>query len=155
MGLNHSPRIVTNGLVLCLDAGNTKSYPRSGTVWTDLSGNLTTFGNGSYTFPSYTSGYFTFVNNGVTINHIKASTNIISTSTDTSYTRIGWFYQTSQSSDWGPIIQNSIGNNSDMGLVTKSNKLTFYQYTNTATNGTTSQDYHVQSTGTFHGSSNS
>lgn len=26
MGLIHSPRIVTNGLTLCLDAGNTKSY---------------------------------------------------------------------------------------------------------------------------------
>jgi hypothetical protein len=39
MGLFHSPRIVTDGLALCLDAGNTKSYPRSGTAWTDLSGN--------------------------------------------------------------------------------------------------------------------
>ena len=39
MGLAHSPRIVTDGLVLLLDAGNTKSYPGSGTTWTDLSGN--------------------------------------------------------------------------------------------------------------------
>ncbi len=39
MGLAHSPRIVTDGLVLCLDAGNTKSYPGSGTTWFDLSGN--------------------------------------------------------------------------------------------------------------------
>lgn len=39
MGLAHSPSIVTNGLILCLDAGNTKSYPGSGTTWTDLSGN--------------------------------------------------------------------------------------------------------------------
>jgi len=38
MGLNHSPSIVTNGLVLCLDAANPKSYPRSGTTWNDLSG---------------------------------------------------------------------------------------------------------------------
>lgn len=38
MALTHSPLIVTNGLVLCLDAGNTKSYPGSGTTWTDLSG---------------------------------------------------------------------------------------------------------------------
>lgn len=36
---NYGPKIVTNGLVLCLDAGNTKSYPGSGTVWSDLSGN--------------------------------------------------------------------------------------------------------------------
>lgn len=34
-----SPPIVTSGLVLNLDAANTKSYPRSGTVWRDLSGN--------------------------------------------------------------------------------------------------------------------
>jgi len=39
MSLAHSPRIITDGLVLCLDAGNTKSYPGSGTTWTDLSGN--------------------------------------------------------------------------------------------------------------------
>ena len=35
----YGPRIVTDGLVLCLDAGNPKSYPGSGTVWTDLSRN--------------------------------------------------------------------------------------------------------------------
>jgi len=39
MALFHSPIIVTDGLVLCLDAGNAKSYPGSGTTWTDLSGN--------------------------------------------------------------------------------------------------------------------
>lgn len=39
MALNHSPRIVTNGLVLCLDAANSKSYSGSGTTWRDLSGN--------------------------------------------------------------------------------------------------------------------
>jgi hypothetical protein len=38
VALAHSPSIVTNGLVLCLDAGNRKSYPGSGTTWTDLSG---------------------------------------------------------------------------------------------------------------------
>ena len=37
--LAHSPSIVLDGLVLCLDAGNPKSYPGSGTTWTDLSGN--------------------------------------------------------------------------------------------------------------------
>lgn len=38
MGLSHSPKIVTNGLVLCLDAGNVKSYPGSGNIWFDLCG---------------------------------------------------------------------------------------------------------------------
>jgi len=36
---NYGPRIVTDGLVLCLDAGNTKSYTGSGTTWTDISRN--------------------------------------------------------------------------------------------------------------------
>lgn len=38
MGVAYNPRIVTDGLVLCLDAGNVKSYPGSGTTWADLSG---------------------------------------------------------------------------------------------------------------------
>ena len=41
-----------NGLVLCLDAANTKSYPGSGTTWTDLSGTS----NGTLTNgPTYSS----------------------------------------------------------------------------------------------------
>ena len=39
MGVNYNPKIVTNGLVLCLDAANHRSYPRAGTTWYDLSGN--------------------------------------------------------------------------------------------------------------------
>ena len=39
MGVFAGPEIVEDGLVLVLDAGNTKSYPGSGTTWTDLSGN--------------------------------------------------------------------------------------------------------------------
>jgi len=39
MGLIHSPSIVRDGLVLCLDAANQRSYPGSGTTWYDLSGN--------------------------------------------------------------------------------------------------------------------
>lgn len=38
MGISYNPRIVTEGLVLALDAANLKSYPGSGTAWTDLSG---------------------------------------------------------------------------------------------------------------------
>ena len=33
---SHGPRIVTNGLVLCLDAANTRSYPGSGEIWKDI-----------------------------------------------------------------------------------------------------------------------
>lgn len=33
------PHLVTDGLVLALDAANPLSYPGSGTTWRDLSGN--------------------------------------------------------------------------------------------------------------------
>lgn len=37
--ITYVDNIVTNGLVLHLDAGNINSYPGTGTTWTDLSGN--------------------------------------------------------------------------------------------------------------------
>jgi hypothetical protein len=57
MGLAHSPRIATNGLVLALDAGNTKSYPGSGTTWSDLSGQ-------NQAFTLYNSPTFSSTNGG-------------------------------------------------------------------------------------------
>jgi len=39
----YGPKIVTSGLVLCLDAANKRSYPGTGTTWTDLSGNSNNF----------------------------------------------------------------------------------------------------------------
>ena len=60
MGLQHSPRIVTDGLILCLDAANKQSYPGSGTVWTDLAGsNNGTLTNGP-TFSSANGGSIVF-----------------------------------------------------------------------------------------------
>ena len=40
--LAHNPSVITDGLVGYWDAANLKSYPKSGTVWTDLSGNANT-----------------------------------------------------------------------------------------------------------------
>ena len=42
MGISRGPKIVSSGLVLCLDAANKVSYPGSGTTWNDLSGNNNT-----------------------------------------------------------------------------------------------------------------
>ena len=48
MSTGYGPRIVTDGLVLYLDAGNNKSYPGSGNTWYDISenGNNGTLVNG-------------------------------------------------------------------------------------------------------------
>ena len=43
MATIYSPNVVTNGLQLCLDAKNTRSYSGTGTSWYDLSGNGRTF----------------------------------------------------------------------------------------------------------------
>jgi hypothetical protein len=42
MGFYRGPHVVTDGLVLWLDAANPRSYPGSGTVWNDMSGNNNT-----------------------------------------------------------------------------------------------------------------
>jgi hypothetical protein len=60
MSLSHSPNIVRDGLILCLDAANRKSYPGNGTTWYDISGN-----NNDATLvnsPVYnSSGYFELI----------------------------------------------------------------------------------------------
>ena len=52
--------IVTSGLVLSLDAGNTKSYPGSGNTWNDLSSNINNLSLTSTTFVSQWSGGINF-----------------------------------------------------------------------------------------------
>lgn len=61
MSFNYSPKIVTNGLVLCLDAANTKSYVSGSTIWNDISqgGNTGTLTNGP-TFSSANGGSIVF-----------------------------------------------------------------------------------------------
>jgi hypothetical protein len=53
MAIGYGPRVVTDGLVLALDAADRNSYPGSGTTWSDLSGrsNTGTLTNG----PTYSS----------------------------------------------------------------------------------------------------
>jgi hypothetical protein len=61
MSTKYSPKIVTDGLVVCLDAANSKSYIGSGTSWNDLSGNNNngTLTNGP-TFSSTNGGSIVF-----------------------------------------------------------------------------------------------
>ena len=62
MGIAYNPRIVTDGLVLALDAGNAKSYPGSGNTWYDLSGNGNNGTNSNMTYSSNNGGIFDFNN---------------------------------------------------------------------------------------------
>ena len=73
-----SSSIVTSGLVLNLDAGNTASYPGSGTTWTDLSGNGNngTLTNGpTYNSANYGSIVFDGSNDYVALPSIDTNSN--------------------------------------------------------------------------------
>ena len=70
--------LVSDGLVLNLDAGDPRSYPSSGTTWTDLSGNgnTGTLTNG----PTYSNGnggalVFNGTNSYVTVGSFSSNLN--------------------------------------------------------------------------------
>tara|TARA_R110000765_G_scaffold345837_1_gene436045 strand:+ start:374 stop:979 length:606 start_codon:yes stop_codon:yes gene_type:complete len=60
------PNIVTDGLVLALDAASERSYPGTGTTWKDLSGNNFDFTIDGSGFSYNTGGWFDMVNGGIT-----------------------------------------------------------------------------------------
>ena len=100
MALSHSPQISLNGLVLCLDAGNTKSYPGSGTTWTDVSGKgiTGTFG-GSTSYSSANGGALVF--NGGTDNVFASG--IVS---GNQYTWAAWVNSSSVSTEQNILSMN-------------------------------------------------
>jgi hypothetical protein len=57
MATNYNPRISIDGLLACFDAANTKSYPGTGTTWTDLIQSIPMTIYGAVT---HQNGYFTF-----------------------------------------------------------------------------------------------
>ena len=89
MGFNYSPKIVTDGLVVYLDAANSRSYVSGSTAWNDLSrnrnnGTLTVSGSNAIS-ASYSStnngnilfsgtGSYTYIANGYT-NILKNNNN--------------------------------------------------------------------------------
>ena len=113
MALAHSPRIVTDGLVLALDAGNTKSYPGSGTTWTDLSGNGN---NGTLTNgPTYSSddgGSIVFDGDNDFINGVHNSQLNITGD----ITVECWFRVTNTRSDWVRIFGKGDSTNRTVGF---------------------------------------
>jgi len=108
-----SKPIVSEGLVVQLDAANSKSYPGTGTTWTDISGNAN---NGSLTngpvFNSSNGGHF--ILDGV--NDVVTGTAIPSTSGNNSRTVIAWYKST--------INQNiSILDKGDFGTINTAEQL--------------------------------
>jgi hypothetical protein len=105
------PEVVDSGLVLSLDAGNAKSYPGSGTTWTDLSGN----GNNltlvnSPTFSSAYGGCLTFngSNQRAYIPNASCSSNF---KTMTAYSSIAVIKSLKADTAWGTLY--SFGDSSN------------------------------------------
>ena len=95
MGLAHSPRIVTDGLVLALDANNSKSYSGSGTTWSDLSGNgnnATLTNNPSYLFNTVNK-YYVFNFDGTDDYCTIASPSILNSMGSSNFTISFWVYR--------------------------------------------------------------
>jgi len=90
MSFSRGPKLVTDGLVLALDAANQKSYPGTGTVWTDLSGNGNngTLVNG----PSFDSGNLGSIEFDGVNEYVTGGGNITnSLFSENSYTLCAWF----------------------------------------------------------------
>jgi len=86
MALNYGPNIVTNGLVLALDAADKNSYPGSGTTWYDISGNNKHFTLDASGINWNSAGYFTLADGGASYAG--------STSTSTTSTMVFWMRST-------------------------------------------------------------
>lgn len=72
MAGNNGPKIITNGLVLCIDAADRTSYSGSGTAWRDLSGNRANFTLG---FAGAGGAIPTFSNNAIKTSFIATTQN--------------------------------------------------------------------------------
>jgi hypothetical protein len=125
--MKYGPKIITDGLVLCLDAADRNSYPGSGASWFDLSGNNN---NGTLTnSPTYNTGnggYLSFdgVNDYINLSSaLNLSTNIGFTiclflQQNTTQTNSAWNYFYSRR---GPDIEIGAYGTSNTGFVFKDN----------------------------------
>lgn len=104
MALYHSPRIITNGLVLYLDAANTKSYPGSGTTWSDLSGNGN---NGTLTSgPTFSANNNGYISLDGTDDYIDGGNNSSLTITEAITVSV-WVRRTAYNSSAAMIIRRN------------------------------------------------
>lgn len=88
MSLQHSPKIVTDGLVLALDTGNSKSYPGSGASIINLVDNTPQTLNGTY---SYANGQIRLTNTSGTA---TSNTSYLKLTTLSNIRTVSiWYYQ--------------------------------------------------------------
>ena len=97
MSLSHSPLIVRDGLVFCVDAANPRSYPKSGTTWSDLKGSNNGTLTNSPTFDADDKGSIVFDGANDYIN--CGPTNDITGGNESEISICCWFKTNNSSSD--------------------------------------------------------
>ena len=112
MATNYNPKIVKDGLVLHLDAANPRSYPGTGTAWSDLSTSLNnaTLVN-TPTYSTSNNGYFTF--NGSTQYATVADSESLRISSSIT---VQSFFYISTYAIWAGIVGKSTGLKAVYGL---------------------------------------
>ena len=92
MAILYNPGIITNSLVMCLDAANIKSYPGTGTAWSDLSGNgkTGTLTNG----PVYNSGNGGYISFDGSNDYAITTTSLYNPTTFPDESVFVWWYPT-------------------------------------------------------------
>ena len=131
MGTNVRQNIVTNGLVLYLDAGSRISYPGSGTTWSDLSGNgyNGTITNGS-TFNPDNRGNIAFVSSSQ--QYVNCGTYTLTSAVD--FTVFSWFKKTTADGGFIFSIDAASCGNSPMMYVSATSTITCRYETTTSSN---------------------
>jgi hypothetical protein len=125
------PNTVTDGLVLALDAANSRSYPGTGTTWNDLSGNGNngTLVNGvGYNSGNLGSLVFDGVNDDVSITSYQLSTS----DSSAPYTLSAWINRTGTTTDGGIITQYGSGVADRFGFREQNSKLCWWKGSNIA-----------------------
>ena len=113
------PNIVVDGLVLSLDAANTKSYPGTGTVWSDLSrnGNNGTLTNG----PTFNAG-----NGGnIVFDGSNDFVSVVGSITVTTATFLIWIYRNGPQNNYSGLFYSRGTSVSGIGFYSTTNNLSY------------------------------
>ena len=138
MGIQYNPKVVTDGLVLYVDAANNRSYSRTGTNWGDLSSN--NFDGTLTNNPTFVSdqggSYFQFdgADDYVGFSYVQPAYQ-----TTTDFTWCIWYYITSSHRSANPnsnfeyypnnLGLSTLGDQWQQTIIVK-NQTNFYYYRN-------------------------
>jgi len=127
MAIGYNPSAISQGLVLALDAANSKSYPCSGTTWFDMSGNSN---NGSLVnAPAFTFSSVYFDGNG---DYLSVANNSVFQLGSGNWTIECWIYITSAVNYNGIVSKRVAGTYDAYCIGTDASNNLWITITNTA-----------------------